>query len=85
MGLFRDRKVDLHMVFIDMDKAYDRVPMEVLWRCLEEKRVSPAYIRVIKDMYEGGRTRLGHREGSPTTSLSVWPASGLRFKSVSTH
>ena len=27
-----------------------------LWRCFEEKRVSPAYIRVIKDMYEGGRT-----------------------------
>jgi len=58
MGLFRDRKVDLHMVFIDLEKAYDRVPREVLWRCLEEKRVSPAYIRVTKDMYEGGRTRV---------------------------
>ena len=55
MGLFRDRKVDLHMVFTDLEKAYDRVPREVLWRCLEDKRVSPAYIRVIKDMYEGGR------------------------------
>ena len=58
MGLFRDRKVDLHMVFIDLEKVYDRVPREVLWKCLEEKRVSPAYIRVIKDMYEGGRTRV---------------------------
>ena len=58
MGLFRDRKVDLHMVFIDLEKAYDRVPREVLWRCLEEKKMSPAYIRVIKDMYEGGRTRV---------------------------
>ena len=58
MGMFKDRKVDLHMVFIDLEKAYDRVPREVLWRCLEEKRVSPAYIRVIKDMYEGGRTRV---------------------------
>ena len=56
MGLFRDRKLDLHMVFIDLEKAYGRVPREVLWRCLEEKMVSPAYIRVIKDMYEGGRT-----------------------------
>ena len=25
---------------------------------LEEKRVSPTYIRVIKDMYEGGLTRV---------------------------
>ena len=56
MGLFRDRNMDLHKVFIDLEKAYNRVPRKVLWRCLEEKRVSPAYICVIKDMYEGGRT-----------------------------
>jgi len=55
MGLYRDKKVDLHIVFIDLEKAYDRVLREVLWRCLDKKGVSPAYIRVIKDMYEGGR------------------------------
>ena len=41
MGLYRDRKVDLHMVFIDMEKAYDRVQREVLWSCLEKKGLSP--------------------------------------------
>jgi len=54
--LYKDRKVDLHMVFINLEKTYDRVSQEVLWRCLEKKGVSPLYIRVIKDMYEGGRT-----------------------------
>jgi len=44
------------MVFIDLDKAYDRVLREVLWRCLIKKGVSPVYVRLIKDMYEGGRT-----------------------------
>ena len=43
MEVYRDRKKDLHMAFIDLEKAYDRVPREVLRECLEKRSDSGVY------------------------------------------
>jgi len=46
------------MVFIDLDKTYDKVPREPLWKWWEKRGVPVAYIRVIKDIYDGLRARV---------------------------
>jgi len=44
MELYRERKKDLHMVFLDLEKAYDEVLYEVPWDCFEKKEMPAAYI-----------------------------------------
>ena len=47
---------ELHMVFVDLEKAYDRVPRELIWYSLRRKCVPEAFINIIRDMYAGCKT-----------------------------
>ena len=40
------------MAFMDLEKAYDRVLMELIWWVLGRKKVSQCYVDIIKYMYE---------------------------------
>ena len=47
LDFYKVLKKDLHMVFINWDKAYDRVPREITWKCLEKKDMSIDYIGLL--------------------------------------
>ncbi|KAF3675712.1 Cytochrome c [Capsicum annuum] len=55
---FLEKKNDLYVVFIDLEKTYDRVPGEILRRCLEARGVPLAYSRSIQDMLDIWRQTL---------------------------
>ncbi|RZC29082.1 Ribosome biogenesis protein WDR12-like [Glycine soja] len=71
MEQYRMAQQDLHLIFIDLEKAYDRVSREILWKALEKKGVRVAYIRAIQDMYDrvstSVRTQGGESDDFPIT------------------
>jgi hypothetical protein len=48
----REQKKDLHMIIIDLEKAYDKVSRNVMWWSLQKHKVSTKYITLIKDIYD---------------------------------
>nr|GEV53331.1 cleavage/polyadenylation specificity factor, 25kDa subunit [Tanacetum cinerariifolium] len=61
---YSERQRDLHMDFLDLEKAYDSVLRELVWKTLIDKGTPRIYSRVIKDMYEGAKTH-GIQEDIP--------------------
>ena len=51
MERFREQKNSLHLVFIDLEKAYDKIPRNVMWWSLNKYKVPSKYVTLIKDMY----------------------------------
>ena len=67
MEKHRERQKALHRAFLDLEKAYDSVPRELIWRMLRAKGANERFCRVIRDMYD--RSRTGVRTPVGTTEL----------------
>jgi hypothetical protein len=51
MEQYREQKKDLHMVFIDLERVYDKILRNVTFWALDKHKVSTTYIGIVKDMY----------------------------------
>ena len=66
--LARRRRIPLYMFFVDLQKAYDSVDRELLWKVLARASVPEEMIAVIRQFHDGmqARVRMDDRE------LSDW-------------
>jgi len=48
----------LHLLFVDLEKAYDSVPLKKLWKALEHYNISNSIIRAIKRLYENSFSKI---------------------------
>ena len=70
MEKYREGEKNLSIVFIDLEKAYDRVPREEMWRSLKLKGVPQYLVECIKDMYHNCDTSVSSAAGE-TESFQV--------------
>ena len=58
----------MYIVFVDLEKAYDRVSRDLIWWALGYKNIPEAYITIIQDMYKATKPRVKKRCGLTRTS-----------------
>ena len=58
MEKYRERKKDLHMVFINLEKSYDNIPRRIIWDSLKARGISLMYIEAIRDMCDRVSTKI---------------------------
>ena len=62
----RKGQKNIRVPFIDLEKAYDCIPREEIWRCSRERNVPEKYIRLVQDTYRGCKAVVRSAAGRAT-------------------
>ena len=52
------------MAFLDLEKAYDKVPTEVVYWCLRKRGVIEQLVKIVEATYNGAKTRIITQHGN---------------------
>jgi hypothetical protein len=63
MEQYKEQNKDLHMFCIDLEKAYDKIPRNLMWWALDKHKVPTKYVTLIKDMYNNVVTSVRTTDG----------------------
>ena len=55
---YREGQRELHCIFVDLEKAYDRVSREELWYCMRKSGIVEKYVQLVQDKYEESETEV---------------------------
>ena len=55
---YRDMKKKLHMCFVDIEKAFDRVPRKVMEWAMRKKDLPEVIVRAVISLYYGAKTKV---------------------------
>ena len=76
----RENNKDLYMVFVDLEKAFDRIPSDLIWWSLGKKGVPEEYVKIVQDMYRSSKTQVVTQKGETeyfTTEVGLHQESAL--------
>ena len=59
----REKNKHLHMVFVDLEKSFDRIPGDLIWWCFIKKGVPEEYVKVVQDMNRSSKTQVVTQKG----------------------
>ena len=74
------------MAFVDLEKAFDRVPQKVIWRALRKLGIEEWIVLLVQGMYANARSRVRVGEGfSKEFEVKVGVHQGSVLKSLALH
>ncbi|EYC43100.1 hypothetical protein Y032_0503g2638 [Ancylostoma ceylanicum] len=63
MEKYREKNKPCHLAFLDLEKAYDRLPRTVLWEVMRERGIPECMVRTVQVMYDGSTARVRTSHG----------------------